>query len=172
MRKIKEHTNGKHTAKVYKDTEYNEYQVQFYTDGAKVGTGYHTESKQDANETAVVELDRLKGLDNEHTQTITIDPPSWPTVLEYMLVIMDTHAKTSWNTSQGPKSQTPAHNVAAVLKDMASAARYAITLKKEVSKTCAEFQELIQGMKLNKVDPASINGALTGLAALNKLDEV
>jgi hypothetical protein len=53
---------GEHTAKVYKDTEYNEYQVHFFKNGKHMGEGpvsYHGDDKDDAQKTAESALKRL-----------------------------------------------------------------------------------------------------------------
>ena len=53
-RLISKHGEGSHTARVYKDTEYNEYQVHHYKDGKHMGEGpvsYH-DDKEDAEATA------------------------------------------------------------------------------------------------------------------------
>lgn len=46
-------------ARVYRDSEWNEYRTVFYRAGAQVGTA-HTDDKQDAMDTAVAELDRME----------------------------------------------------------------------------------------------------------------
>lgn len=53
-RLISKHGEGVHTAKVYKDSEYGEYQVHFFKDGKHMGEGpvsYH-DDKEDAQKTA------------------------------------------------------------------------------------------------------------------------
>lgn len=46
-------TTGMNTAKVYRDSEWNEFVVQFYQCGVKlVDASYHTDSKDDAIGTA------------------------------------------------------------------------------------------------------------------------
>jgi len=57
-RLISKHGEGSHTARVYKDTEYNEYQVHHYKDGKHMGEGpvsYHSD-KEDAENTAKMSL--------------------------------------------------------------------------------------------------------------------
>jgi hypothetical protein len=57
-RLISKHGEGSHTVKVYKDTEYNEYQVHHYKDGKHMGEGpisYH-DDKEDAEDTAKMSL--------------------------------------------------------------------------------------------------------------------
>jgi len=45
--------NGRHHAKVYKDSEWNEHRVKFYTDGKHhEEADYHTDDKNDAVDTA------------------------------------------------------------------------------------------------------------------------
>lgn len=52
--------DGKHTAKVYKDTEWGEHRVRFFTDGKHhVDADYHTEDKADADDTAKAEIKRM-----------------------------------------------------------------------------------------------------------------
>lgn len=46
--------NGDNVAKVYRDSEWEEYVVRFFTCGAEQGTGYHTNDKKDALSTAHV----------------------------------------------------------------------------------------------------------------------
>jgi hypothetical protein len=62
-RLISKHGEGTHTAKVYKDTDYDEYQVHHYKDGKHMGEGpvsYH-DDKDDAQSTAEISLrQRLK----------------------------------------------------------------------------------------------------------------
>jgi len=57
-RLISKHGEGSHTVRVYKDTEYNEYQVHHYKDGKHMGEGpisYH-DDKEDAEDTAKMSL--------------------------------------------------------------------------------------------------------------------
>ena len=57
-RLISKHGEGSHTTRVYKDTEYNEYQVHHYKDGKHMGEGpvsYH-DDKEDAENTAKMSL--------------------------------------------------------------------------------------------------------------------
>jgi hypothetical protein len=57
-RLISKHGEGNHTVRVYKDTEYNEYQVHHYKDGKHMGEGpvsYHSD-KEDAESTAKASL--------------------------------------------------------------------------------------------------------------------
>jgi len=59
-RLISKHGEGSHTARVYKDTEYNEYQVHHYKDGKHMGEGpvsYHND-KEDAEATAKQSIKR------------------------------------------------------------------------------------------------------------------
>lgn len=52
---------GRHEAKVYKDSEYNEHRVKFYTDGKhRKDADYHTDDKSDAEGTAKAELKKMK----------------------------------------------------------------------------------------------------------------
>jgi hypothetical protein len=54
MRLVGKHGEGAKTAKVYKDHEWGEFRVKFYTDGKHEGeeADYHTDDKDDANDTA------------------------------------------------------------------------------------------------------------------------
>ena len=54
MRLVSKHGDGRHTAKVYKDNDWNEYHVKFYTDNKHVGedADYHTDDVGDAKDTA------------------------------------------------------------------------------------------------------------------------
>jgi len=66
-RLISKHGEGTHTARVYKDTEYNEYQVHHYKDGKHMGEGpvsYH-DDKEDAEATAKASLKRRMGMKEE-----------------------------------------------------------------------------------------------------------
>lgn len=76
---ISKHGSGEHTAKVYKDTEYDEYQVHFYKNGKHMGEGpvsYH-DDKEDAQATAAHALKKM----NESTQ---LDELSQDTLSSYM----------------------------------------------------------------------------------------
>lgn len=56
------HASGAYHAKVYKDPEYNEYQVHFYKDGIHLGerpVSYHGNDKEDAQNTADSALERM-----------------------------------------------------------------------------------------------------------------
>lgn len=64
MRLMKTHTSddGRHVAKVYKDSEYGEHRVRFFTDGKHhEDVDYHTDDHKDANDTAKAELKRMQG---------------------------------------------------------------------------------------------------------------
>ncbi len=64
---VSTHGDGVHTAKVYKDHEYNEYQVHFFKNGKHMGEGpvsYH-DDKKDAQDTANSELKRMNSNQNE-----------------------------------------------------------------------------------------------------------
>jgi len=64
---ISKHGDGVHTAKVYKDRDYNEYQAHFYKNGKHMGEGpvsYHDE-KDDAQSTAENEVKRMNAKVNE-----------------------------------------------------------------------------------------------------------
>ena len=54
MKLIGKHGEGAKTAKVYKDHEWGEFRVKFYTDGKHEGeeADYHTDDRGDANDTA------------------------------------------------------------------------------------------------------------------------
>lgn len=63
MRIVSKHGEGeKHTAKVYKDTDWGEYRVKFFKDGKHVGedADYHTDDLDDAKDTAESQLTRYK----------------------------------------------------------------------------------------------------------------
>jgi len=83
-RLISKHGEGSHTARVYKDTEYNEYQVHHYKDGKHMGEGpisYH-DDKEDAEDTAKMSLrKRMKEeIDLEETSLVkfSTDADSYP----------------------------------------------------------------------------------------------
>jgi hypothetical protein len=60
-RLISRHGSGEHESRVYKDPEYNEYQVHFYKGGKHMGEGpvsYH-DDKSDAQGTAETEIQRM-----------------------------------------------------------------------------------------------------------------
>ena len=70
-RLISKHGEGVHTAKVYKDTEYNEYQVHFFKHGKHMGEGpvsYHDE-KEDAQKTADHAVKQMNSRTNEEKDT-------------------------------------------------------------------------------------------------------
>jgi len=54
------HTDGEYSAKVYKDTDWDEHRVKFYKNGKHMGEArdYHTDDAQDAHSTAQVVLNR------------------------------------------------------------------------------------------------------------------
>ncbi len=64
------------------------------------------------------------------SKVIKMDPPQWRVVLQWMAVVIDTHAKVSWNKTN-ENGVIPSKSVEAVLKDMASAADLAAQLQKE-----------------------------------------
>lgn len=48
------------TAKIYRDTDWNEYRVKFYVQGQHMqNADYHTDSKEDATGTAHAQLQRM-----------------------------------------------------------------------------------------------------------------
>lgn len=53
-RLISKHGDGVHTAKVYHDKDYNEYQAHFYKHGKHMGEGpvYYTDDKKEAQDNA------------------------------------------------------------------------------------------------------------------------
>ena len=59
------HSSIGHTAKVYRDSEWQEYRVKFYdTDGQHfTNADYHTDDKEDALTTARACLERYKAQD-------------------------------------------------------------------------------------------------------------
>lgn len=61
MKLISTHENGKHKAKVYKNSDLGEHQVKFYTDGKHhVDADYHTDDKEDAEGTAKHQINNMK----------------------------------------------------------------------------------------------------------------
>lgn len=78
-RLISKHGSGEHTAKVYKDTEYDEYQVHFYKNGKHMGEGpvsYH-DDKDDAQATATHALKKMN-------ESVQLDELSQDTLSRYM----------------------------------------------------------------------------------------
>lgn len=78
-RLISKHGSGEHTAKVYKDTEYDEYQVHFYKNGKHMGEGpvsYH-DDKEDAQATAAHALKKMN-------ESVQLDELSQDTLSRYM----------------------------------------------------------------------------------------
>lgn len=76
---ISKHGSGEHTAKVYKDTEYDEYQVHFYKNGKHMGEGpvsYH-DDKEDAQATAAHALKKMN-------ESVQLDELSQDTLSRYM----------------------------------------------------------------------------------------
>lgn len=71
LRLIATHTEGPHTAKVYRDKEWNEHRVKFYHNGEyQKNADYHTDDKQDAHDTAKAQLKRyMKESMNEAKMT-------------------------------------------------------------------------------------------------------
>jgi hypothetical protein len=64
---ISKHGDGVHTAKVYRDPEYNEYQVHYFKNGKHMGedpVSYH-DDKDDAQNTAEHEVKRMNARVNE-----------------------------------------------------------------------------------------------------------
>lgn len=59
------HVSTGQSAKVYRDTEWNEYRVKFYDDNGQhmVNADYHTDDKADAQDTARMQLQAMKGQD-------------------------------------------------------------------------------------------------------------
>lgn len=67
------HGEGVHTAKVYHDKDWNEYQVHYYKHGKHMGEGpvsYHGNDKQDAHDTAKA---GIKHMDATHTHKEEFD---------------------------------------------------------------------------------------------------
>jgi hypothetical protein len=60
-RLVSKHGEGAHTAKVYKDTEWGEYQVHYFKHGKHMGEGpvSHHDDKEDAENTAKHEVKRM-----------------------------------------------------------------------------------------------------------------
>ncbi len=72
-RLISKHGEGEHTARVYKDTEYNEYQVHHFKDGKHMGEGpvsYH-DDKEDAQSTAEHSLKKRMGEEVEQIDELS-----------------------------------------------------------------------------------------------------
>lgn len=72
-RLISKHGEGSHTARVYKDTEYNEYQVHHFKDGKHMGEGpvsYH-DDKEDAQSTAEHSLKKRMGEEVEQIDELS-----------------------------------------------------------------------------------------------------
>ena len=60
MKLVKTHTLGDHSAKVYKDSEWGEHRVKFYTGNKHhAKADYHTDDIRDAHDTAHAELKRM-----------------------------------------------------------------------------------------------------------------
>jgi hypothetical protein len=59
---VSKHGDGKHTAKVYKDSDWDEYRVKFFKDGKHVGEDgdYHTDDLDDAKSTAESQIKRYQ----------------------------------------------------------------------------------------------------------------
>lgn len=70
LRLVSKHGDGQHTAKVYKDNEWEEYRVKFFKDGKHVGEDgdYHTTDLDDAKSTADSQIKRYNAK-NEDTQS-------------------------------------------------------------------------------------------------------
>ena len=68
MKLVSQHGEGQHTAKVYKDSDWDEYRVKFYKDGKHVGkaSDYHSDDLDDAQSTADSQIKRY-GQVNEST---------------------------------------------------------------------------------------------------------
>lgn len=74
FRLIKTHTSGKHTAKVYKDSDVGEHCVKFYTDGVHHSKAdYHTDDSKDAHDTAKYELKRLSTMKETREEVENVD---------------------------------------------------------------------------------------------------
>jgi hypothetical protein len=72
-RLISKHGEGEHTTRVYKDTEYNEYQVHHFKDGKHMGEGpvsYH-DDKEDAQSTAEHSLKKRMGEEVEQIDELS-----------------------------------------------------------------------------------------------------
>lgn len=61
MKIVSKHGEGQHTAKVYKDSDWNEYRVKYFKDGNHVGedADYHSDDLDDAKSTADTELSHM-----------------------------------------------------------------------------------------------------------------
>lgn len=65
LRLVSKHGDGQHTAKVYKDNEWEEYRVKYFKDGKHVGekADYHTDDLDDAKNTADGQIKRYGKVD-------------------------------------------------------------------------------------------------------------
>lgn len=61
MRRVYDFGTGTHTARVYHNKDYNEYQVHFYKEGKHLGEGpiHYTNDKDDAKNSAFAGIKRL-----------------------------------------------------------------------------------------------------------------
>lgn len=94
---IKTLTNGKYTAKVYYDQEWEEYQTKFFEDGKDLGEDvmHHTDDKNDAINTAEAELKfMVKASQNESKQ---LKEASFPFTTDYKLSELISIAKDDEN---------------------------------------------------------------------------
>lgn len=69
---ISKHGDGVHTAKVYRDPEYDEYQVHFFKNGKHMGEGpvsYH-DDKDDAQSTAELSVKRMNARVSEDVEDV------------------------------------------------------------------------------------------------------
>lgn len=66
VKKVGEHTEGRHSAKIYKDSNLGEYQVKLHTDGKHLpDADYFTDDKDDAHRTAKSECSRMSAKDEK-----------------------------------------------------------------------------------------------------------
>ena len=75
MRLVKTHTNGPHSAKVYKNPEWGENVVKFFHNGAyQSKADYHTDDMSDAHSTAQYQLKRYA--DQDAAKSLASGPKS------------------------------------------------------------------------------------------------
>jgi len=122
-RLISKHGEGAHTARVYKDTEYNEYQVHHYKDGKHMGEGpvsYHSD-KEDAESTAKASLKQRMAMKEE----LEINEAS-----NDLTKISTDKLKAHWNKHKDQERPSP--TFAMHLKKVASELKKRNALKEEV----------------------------------------
>lgn len=77
MRLVKTHVNGPHSAKVYKNPEWNENVVKFFHNGQyQAKADYHTDDMADAHGTATFQLNRY--MEQDAAKALASGPKSDP----------------------------------------------------------------------------------------------